>query len=145
MIVNEIYSVGGLCAFESKFRLRHVSTGCYLSITKLEGKKLSDDKFLPEEMCELNSNLAREFRMALIPSPDNSTLFKFLALKTSDAIRDKYIKAGSFVFVENVLTGKWLDVMCLIDNNSHNTIAGKIPLIPVLKHEISEDQVFKLF
>lgn len=91
---------------------------------------------------------------------DASTLFQFFPLNTSSSIHDKFIRPGSFVYVFNRQSEKWVDVVNAAalgaESGAGHTgggtgqqptsaAASNSSLQAELKKEQSENQVFKLY
>jgi len=66
-------------------------------------------------------------------------LFKFYPLKTSSSIHEKNIQSGSFVFIRNVKTKKWVDVVSQLSDIIPGANMEGIPKVPSLKTDHSEN------
>lgn len=108
IIESEGVVLGGKVLYDTPYRLRHFSTGYYLSVEQFKGSYLSS---MVNNGNGGASDDAQSLYFSLSSRLDQSTLFRFYPLKTSNSINEKFIKTSSFIFIKNEKYGKWVSAL----------------------------------
>ena len=88
IVENKDYENGGNVMIDHQYRLRHLSSGYYLSV----GKTVTDNsKNKSVNLIQKSSNISPH-QLQLINTPEESTLFEFAPLKTSTSQNEKQIR-----------------------------------------------------
>ncbi|EAR98945.2 MIR domain protein (macronuclear) [Tetrahymena thermophila SB210] len=100
IIEKKNFKVGGYVQFDNFYRLRHLSSGLYLSVESPHSDN-SQGIRKPEEVLQ----------MKLVYIPSESSLFQFVSLETNQlSQQQKIIRSDSFVQLRHVLTQTWIDI-----------------------------------
>jgi hypothetical protein len=126
---------GGYITSERNFRLKHASTGLYLSLTQEEGRLKNVDSFSRQIMSKIVSQSM--YAMTLSTKKDPFSLWKFQPLLNNKKVRR--INKDDF---------------CVIINTESETVLHGIQdkkqeqgysLVPFMKNDINEESYFKVF
>lgn len=89
---------------------------------KKKNKKKKKTKGLAEKEAELEvlrGKIAKKWKLALTTNAkDEFTLFQFFALGTSQSIYEQFVEQGNFVFIRNMHSNQWVDVLNLLHPSS---------------------------
>ncbi|KAL4462524.1 hypothetical protein ABPG74_000354 [Tetrahymena malaccensis] len=122
------------------------------------------------ELIKQKQKMAKKWKLSLTKNAnDPFTLFQFFALGTSPSIFEQFVEAGNFIFIRNMESKQWIDVINLLNSNQqenadiptqmknfenqnqlstfdqNESVSAFSPLRAVLKNEQAENQVFKVF
>ncbi|EGR32737.1 MIR domain protein [Ichthyophthirius multifiliis] len=117
IIENQDFQKGGCVEYRTAYRLKHMSSGCYLSVMD-ENKNKREEIQKDQELKNQNVN-------------------------------EQFVETGSFLFIRNINSGMWLDIVNLDQNinqqNEENESNFNKALKASFKMQMAENQVFKVF
>lgn len=102
---------------QTKKKVKKTSSQPHQQSTARSEKKLLAEK--ESELEALRAKIQKKWKLGLTTNAkDEFTLFQFFALGTSPSINDQFVEQGNFVFLRNVHSRQWVDVMNLLHTPS---------------------------
>ncbi|EGR27735.1 MIR domain protein [Ichthyophthirius multifiliis] len=132
LIESEQVNAGGYIQYGKYYRLKHLSSGFFLSV---ERRETNDD-----QIGKKSDNINDYYQLILKEVPDETNLFEFTCLNTTQMLeKSKYVSLQAFVFLKNNRYNLFVDIF----TNNLGPNVGKVDY-PTLQYQEDEKMLFKL-
>ncbi|KRW98864.1 MIR motif [Pseudocohnilembus persalinus] len=129
---------GGDLVFEKEYRLRHMSSGCFLAVKKVTPENNEEQGQYPHQQNTRKHQPSSQYKLCLTPAADQSTLFTFEQLQTDKMKNQKNnINNGQFTFIKHVQSEKYVNINPNSSQQSQYT--------PGLQNQRQDNQLFRLY